>query len=140
MHYNYDNLAQFRAKQRRYVAYDARMLREQGIQPRPHKFITQPLRQFVWRSSRFRVDGWHGLRLSLLMACMSSEVRTCGARIGLSPHPPRDHPASTSSPPDTTRPPSSTGTSGTRGAVNVRTHSSRIARPEQVGGGAVRRR
>jgi len=70
VHYNYDNLAQFRAKQRRYVAYDARMLREQGIQPRPHKFITQPLRQFVWRFVTLQGyrDGWHGLRLSLLMA------------------------------------------------------------------------
>lgn len=69
-HYNYDSLAQFRAKQRRYVAYDARMLKEQGIHPRLHKFITQPLRQFVWRFVTLQGyrDGWHGLRLSLLMA------------------------------------------------------------------------
>jgi (heptosyl)LPS beta-1,4-glucosyltransferase len=70
VHYNYDNVAQFVHKQRRYVAYDARMLKEQGIRPRPHKFITQPLRHFVWRFIALRGyrDGLHGLRLSVLMA------------------------------------------------------------------------
>lgn len=70
VHYNYVNLAQFNAKQRRYVQYDARILYEQGIRPKPHKFITQPLRQFIWRYITLKGyrDGLHGLRLSLLMA------------------------------------------------------------------------
>jgi glycosyltransferase involved in cell wall biosynthesis len=70
VHYNYTDFAQFKAKQRRYVRYDASILREQGIQARPHKFVTQPVRQFIWRFITLRGyrDGWHGLRLSLLMA------------------------------------------------------------------------
>jgi glycosyltransferase involved in cell wall biosynthesis len=70
IHYNYTSFAQFRVKQRRYVQYDARMLQQQGIQPKPHKFITQPVRQFIWRFVTLEGyrDGWHGLRLSLLMA------------------------------------------------------------------------
>ncbi|NLX10255.1 MAG: glycosyltransferase family 2 protein [Chloroflexi bacterium] len=70
IHYNYRDLAQFRAKQGRYVQYDARILQAQGIQPKPHKFLTQPLRQFVWRYITLQGyrDGLHGLQLSLLMA------------------------------------------------------------------------
>jgi (heptosyl)LPS beta-1,4-glucosyltransferase len=69
-HYNYTSFAQFVEKQRRYVQYDAQILKEQGVQPKLHKFITQPVRHFVWRFvtlKGFR-DGWHGLRLSVLMA------------------------------------------------------------------------
>lgn len=70
IHYNYTNFAQFVEKQRRYVQYDAQILREQGIQPRLHKFITQPARHFVWRFITLQGyrDGTHGLRLSILMA------------------------------------------------------------------------
>jgi glycosyltransferase involved in cell wall biosynthesis len=70
VHYNYRSFAQFVEKQNRYVQYDAQILKEQGIQPRPHKFITQPVRQFVWRYITLKGyrDGLHGLRLSLLMA------------------------------------------------------------------------
>lgn len=69
-HYNYTSFAQFREKQGRYVQYDARILQAQGIEPRPHKFVTQPARQFVWRFITLKGyrDGLHGLRLSLLMA------------------------------------------------------------------------
>lgn len=69
-HFNYTSFRQFREKQNRYVRYDARILQEQGIRPRLHKFLTQPLRQFLWRFVTLRGyrDGWHGLRLSLLMA------------------------------------------------------------------------
>jgi len=69
-HFNYTSFRQFREKQNRYVRYDARILQEQGIRPRPHKFLTQPLRQFLWRFVTLRGyrDGWHGLRMSLLMA------------------------------------------------------------------------
>jgi (heptosyl)LPS beta-1,4-glucosyltransferase len=70
VHYNYLTFAQFVEKQNRYVLYDARILKEQGVQPRPHKFLTQPARQFIWRYVTLKGyrDGLHGLRLSLLMA------------------------------------------------------------------------
>ena len=70
IHYNYTSFSQFRMKQNRYARYDAQILREQGILPRPHKFITQPTRQFLWRYVTLQGyrDGWHGLRLSMLMA------------------------------------------------------------------------
>jgi glycosyltransferase involved in cell wall biosynthesis len=70
VHYNYLSAAQFREKQSRYIQYDARILKEQGIQPKPHKFLTQPVRQFIWRFITLKGyrDGLHGLRLSLLMA------------------------------------------------------------------------
>jgi (heptosyl)LPS beta-1,4-glucosyltransferase len=70
VHYNYRSFAQFVEKQNRYVQYDARILKEQGIQPKPHKFLTQPIRQFIWRYVTLKGyrDGLHGLRLSLLMA------------------------------------------------------------------------
>lgn len=69
-HFNYQSFRQFREKQNRYVRYDAQILKDQGIRPKPHKFITQPLRQFLWRYITLQGyrDGLHGLRLSLLMA------------------------------------------------------------------------
>ncbi|GAB4571856.1 MAG: glycosyltransferase family 2 protein [Anaerolineae bacterium] len=70
IHYNYRDLAHFVAKQRRYAAIDAGILFEEGIRPRPHNFVLQPLRQFRWRFITLEgyKDGLHGLRLSLLMA------------------------------------------------------------------------
>ncbi len=70
IHLNYENLSQFHTKQQRYSAYDAQIMHQQGIQPKFQNFILQPLRQFWWRfvSLRGYQDGWHGLRLSLLMA------------------------------------------------------------------------
>ena len=69
IHYNYRDLKQFVEKQRRYSAYDARILFEQGIRPRPQNYVLQPLRQFWWRFVTLEGygDGFHGLRLSLLM-------------------------------------------------------------------------
>jgi hypothetical protein len=42
---------------------------EQGIRPKPQNYILQPLRQFRWRYLELGgyKEGWHGLRLSLLM-------------------------------------------------------------------------
>jgi glycosyltransferase involved in cell wall biosynthesis len=70
VHYNYSSVAQFHHKQRSYSTYDARMLYEGGIRPKPQNYLLQPWREF-WR--RFvtlagYTDGLHGLRLSLLMA------------------------------------------------------------------------
>lgn len=68
-HYNYQDVAQFRAKQRAYTSYDARILYDEGLKPKPHNFILQPLRQFYWRFVTLDgyKDGLHGLRLSLYM-------------------------------------------------------------------------
>ncbi len=69
IHYNYDNVQQFAEKQRRYTAFEAKILYEQNIRPKPQNYILQPVRQFWWRFvtlNGYR-DGLHGLRLSLLM-------------------------------------------------------------------------
>jgi glycosyltransferase involved in cell wall biosynthesis len=70
IHYNYSDAAQFHDKQRRYSAYDARMMYEQGVRPKPQNYVLQPLRHFWWRFVALQGyrDGLHGLRLSLLMA------------------------------------------------------------------------
>ncbi|MEZ4729462.1 MAG: glycosyltransferase family 2 protein [Caldilineaceae bacterium] len=70
LHYNYHSWAQFHRKQHFYAAYEAQILRQRNITPRPHNFVLQPLREFRrrfitldgWR------DGWSGLRLALLLA------------------------------------------------------------------------
>jgi len=69
-HYNYKDVAQFHDKQKRYTAYDAGILHDQGIHPKPQNYVLQPIRQFWWRFVTLKgyVDGLHGLRLSLLMA------------------------------------------------------------------------
>lgn len=70
IHINYTRFDQFVAKQQRYTAYEARILYEQGVRPKPHNFILQPLRHFRWRFFTLKGyrDGLHGLRLSILMA------------------------------------------------------------------------
>jgi glycosyltransferase involved in cell wall biosynthesis len=69
IHHNYRDKAHFQAKQEAYTAYDASILKQQGIRPRPHKFILQPWRQFWWRYVTLKgyKDGRHGLSLSLYM-------------------------------------------------------------------------
>lgn len=68
-HLNYRDIAQFRSKQRVYSAYDARILYENHVKPKPQNYVLQPLRQFWWRFVTLKgyQDGLHGLRLSLLM-------------------------------------------------------------------------
>ncbi len=70
IHYNYADVAHFHRKQRRYTRYEALMLYEAGVRPKPHNYLLQPLRQFRWRFWTLKgyQDGLHGLRLSLLMA------------------------------------------------------------------------
>lgn len=70
IHYNYDDLADFVARQERYTDYDARVLFQEGVRPRFYTPYTQALRHFWWRFITLRGirDGWHGLRLSALMA------------------------------------------------------------------------
>jgi hypothetical protein len=70
VHYNYRDLDHFHAKQRDYSNYDARILLEKGVVPKPYTLFTQPLRHFWWRFVALKGyrDGLHGLRLSLYMA------------------------------------------------------------------------
>ncbi len=70
IHYNYRNAAHFARKQRQYTAYDAQVLFEQGIRPKPQNYVLQPWRQFWWRFVTLKGyrDGLHGLRLSALLA------------------------------------------------------------------------
>ncbi len=70
IHYNYTDWAQFHRKQHSYAAYEARILAKRGIQPRPHNFILQPVREFRRRFLTLHgyEDGLHGLRLALLFA------------------------------------------------------------------------
>ena len=70
LHYNYADWQQFHRKQQVYSRYEARILAERGVRPRPHNLIIQPARE-LWR--RFLTlhgwrDGIHGLRISLLLA------------------------------------------------------------------------
>jgi glycosyltransferase involved in cell wall biosynthesis len=70
IHYNYDTLAQFRHKMLRYTDFEARILNDQGIRPRPWTYGTMPLREF-WR--RFATlkgyrDHVYGLLFCGLMA------------------------------------------------------------------------
>ncbi|MCY4062907.1 MAG: glycosyltransferase family 2 protein [Chloroflexi bacterium] len=70
VHYNYKDLEQFKDKQENYARYDAQSLYAQGVRPKQHSLVLQPLRQFYWRFvtlGGYR-DRWHGFRLSLLMA------------------------------------------------------------------------
>jgi hypothetical protein len=70
IHYNYDDVADFRARQERYNQYDAEILFEQGVRPRIYTAYTQLVRHFWWRFVTLQGvrEGVHGLRLSLLTA------------------------------------------------------------------------
>lgn len=70
VHYNYETLAQFRAKQKRYTQFEAREMFEQNTHPRLRSYISMPAREFFRRFiflQGYR-DGLHGLALSSLMA------------------------------------------------------------------------
>jgi len=71
IHYNYDDLADFVARQEKYADYDAGILFQQGVHPRFYTPYSQAARQFWWRFVTLKGarDGLHGLWLSLLMAC-----------------------------------------------------------------------
>jgi hypothetical protein len=69
-HYNYRDTEQFHDVQARYTRYEAMILQEQGINPKPYTAYTQPVRHFWWRFVTLKGyrDGFHGLRLSGYMA------------------------------------------------------------------------
>lgn len=70
IHYNYRTLAEFTQRQRRYTAYEAQVLLDQGVHPHRRNLVLQPLREFVRRYVALQGyrDGGHGFLLSLLMA------------------------------------------------------------------------
>lgn len=84
IHLNYETVPEFIDKQRAYARYDAGQLWRSGARARPRNFLLQPARQFYWRWITLRGwrAGWHGLRLSLLMAYFEwqkySELRRLG--------------------------------------------------------------
>lgn len=70
VHNNYNDIAQFRQKQRRYAEFEAGILFDEGTRPKLRNYILQPYRQFKRRYFTLKgySDGWHGLRLSVLLA------------------------------------------------------------------------
>ncbi|MEE8391763.1 MAG: glycosyltransferase family 2 protein [Anaerolineae bacterium] len=70
IHYNYDDLPDFIARQKRYTDFDAGILLKQGVHSRFYTPYSQAVRHFWWRFVTLRgtQDGLHGLWLSLLMA------------------------------------------------------------------------
>jgi glycosyltransferase involved in cell wall biosynthesis len=70
IHYNYDDLADFIARQERYTGFDAEILFQQRVRSHFYTPYSQAVRQFWWRFVTLRGtrDGLHGLWLSLLMA------------------------------------------------------------------------
>lgn len=70
VHYNYDDVADFMARQERYNRYDAKILFEEGVRPHLYTPYTQFARHFWWRFVTLDgvSEGLHGLRLSFLTA------------------------------------------------------------------------
>jgi glycosyltransferase involved in cell wall biosynthesis len=70
VHFNYDRLAQFLAKQELYSTLEAQRLRREGWTARPQNFVLQPWREFHRRYVELKgyKDGWRGLILSVLLA------------------------------------------------------------------------
>ncbi|TFG73434.1 MAG: glycosyltransferase family 2 protein [Anaerolineales bacterium] len=70
IHYNYENVAQFHEKQRTREVFEAKTLHDQGVRMSYKTLLVQPFRHFWWRYITLKgyQDGWHGFRLSLLLA------------------------------------------------------------------------
>ncbi len=70
LHYNYASVDQFHRKQRKYIQFEAQLRYDAGERARLHRYITLPIRQFIWRFVTLKGyrDGFHGFRLSLFMA------------------------------------------------------------------------
>jgi glycosyltransferase involved in cell wall biosynthesis len=70
IHYNYESLTQFHAKQTFRIDFEATNLYRQGVKPKFYSPYTMYARHFWWRfvSLKGYRDGLHGLRLSWLLA------------------------------------------------------------------------
>jgi glycosyltransferase involved in cell wall biosynthesis len=73
LHLNYESMAQFRAKQRRYALLEAETLARRGVRARPHNLLLQPIREFRRRVVELEgiKQGPIGVRLGLEMALAS---------------------------------------------------------------------
>ena len=73
IHFNYDRLDQFVAKQDLYSTLEARRLRREGSRVRPQNLVLQPWREFLRRFVELQgyKDGWRGLVLAVLLAWYS---------------------------------------------------------------------
>src|SRR4051794_33966316 len=73
LHLNYETLAEFRQKQRRYARLEAEALVHRGVRARPHSLVLQPLRELRRRTFELGGinQGWLGVRLGLEMALAS---------------------------------------------------------------------
>ncbi len=82
-HHNYDSIAQFHDKQRRYAQLEAGIMYKKGIRPKARNYILQPLREFRRRFVQLAgyKDGLHGMRLSLLLAYYQFEMYRRLARL-----------------------------------------------------------
>lgn len=91
IHYNYQNLAQFYAKQQRYTHFAAEEMHRQGVRVKPQNYLLQPIRHFIWRfiSLKGYRDGLHGLRLSLMMAWYEFQKYRWLAALWAAPSDPR---------------------------------------------------
>jgi len=73
LHFNYDRVGEFLAKQEGYARYEARSLSHAGVRPRPHAFLLHPWREF--RRRYFALAGYRdgplGLFLCAAMAWFS---------------------------------------------------------------------
>ena len=70
VHYNYDSLSHFRAKQNRYIDFEAKILRDKGVRTKPWTYLSMPVREFVRRYVTLGgyKDGLVGLQLCGLMS------------------------------------------------------------------------
>lgn len=70
IHYNYDSLQQFKRKQKRYIDFEAKILKEKGVRAKPWTYLTMPLREFHRRFVTLAgyKDGWVGLQVCSLMS------------------------------------------------------------------------
>ena len=70
IHYNYNDVEDFKTRQEIYNRYDTQILFEQGVRPHVYTPYTQFLRHFWWRFVTLDgvTEGLHGLHLSLLTA------------------------------------------------------------------------
>jgi glycosyltransferase involved in cell wall biosynthesis len=70
VHYNYDSVAQFHARQTFRIDFEATNLYRQGVRPSIYSPYVMTVRHFWWRFVTLKGyrDGLHGLRLSALLA------------------------------------------------------------------------
>lgn len=70
IHYNYDSLRHFLAKQNRYTDFEAKILHNRGIRAKPWTYLSMPLREFYRRYITLGgyKDGLVGFQLCSVMA------------------------------------------------------------------------